>query len=55
MFIGGIENSTDQSPKTTKNSEYWQLPNAKIRCFSPRKHEAKYVSKWEEIRVHHIR
>mmetsp|Transcript_19990 Transcript_19990/g.49734 ORF Transcript_19990/g.49734 Transcript_19990/m.49734 type:complete len:477 (+) Transcript_19990:5388-6818(+) len=33
MFIGGIENSTDQSPKTTNASKHWQLPNTEIRCF----------------------
>ena len=34
MFVGGIENSTDKTPKTSYAGKNWQLPNAEIRCVS---------------------
>ena len=34
VFICGIEHSTDQTPQTPNTAKKWQLPNAKIRCFS---------------------
>ena len=35
MFVCRIEDSTDQSSKTTDQGKYWELPNTEIRRLAP--------------------